>query len=181
MQHNKESDYSPPSRFSDPDSGRKESPNNWLYQSSENVLLVAKHHEGAQGVPPKDTPLPMKELFVIGCIFMSEVSPSYLQAKGVQYFFALNRIANECTVQVFSSSMLFPFVAFMVEDFGITDNKSDIGYYAGALASCFSFAQFISRLVLCPVCTNSQSCQFFHGKQCAHSFLLQQLFLGKLV
>ncbi len=89
MQHNKESDYSPPSRFSDPDSGRKESPNNWRYQSSENVLLVAKQHEGAQGVPPKDTPLPMKELFVIGCIFMSEVSPSYLQAKGVQYFLLL--------------------------------------------------------------------------------------------
>jgi len=63
------------------------------------------------------TPLPKKQLFVIGCIFMSEI---------------------------FSLSMLFPFVAFMVADFGITNNDSEIGYYAGVLASCFSIAQFIS-------------------------------------
>lgn len=67
--------------------------------------------------PVKETPLPKKEMFVTACIYLSES---------------------------FANSMLFPFVAFMVWDFGVAGSPTEVGFYAGMLASSFSFAQFIS-------------------------------------
>ncbi|KAL3696350.1 hypothetical protein R1sor_010426 [Riccia sorocarpa] len=43
-------------------------------------------------------------------------------------------------------SSLFPFVYFMVDDFGIAAKKEDIGYYAGALGSVFMFGRFVSSM-----------------------------------
>lgn len=53
-------------------------------------------------------------------------------------------------VEAMFNSMLYPFVAFMVHDFFYwlprDDPESDsiVSFYAGLVASCFSFAQFIS-------------------------------------
>ena len=40
--------------------------------------------------------------------------------------------------------MLFPYLPFMVRDFHLTEDDSQIGYYAGYIASAFSLGQFIS-------------------------------------
>jgi len=42
----------------------------------------------------------------------------------------------------------FPYLFFMIRDFHLTDNEKEIGRYAGFLASCFSFAQFFSGIVI---------------------------------
>ncbi|KAI9355683.1 major facilitator superfamily domain-containing protein [Zopfochytrium polystomum] len=44
-----------------------------------------------------------------------------------------------------SMTILFPFVYFMVRDFGIADEKN-IGFYVGFIASSFSLAQFLTSL-----------------------------------
>jgi len=41
--------------------------------------------------------------------------------------------------------VLFPFLAFMVEDFGY--NNIEIGFYTGLLASCFCSAQFCTSIL----------------------------------
>ncbi|KAL2643023.1 hypothetical protein R1flu_010610 [Riccia fluitans] len=43
-------------------------------------------------------------------------------------------------------SSLFPFIYFMVDDFGIAAKKEDIGYYAGAVGSVFMFGRFVSSM-----------------------------------
>eukprot|EP00698_Gefionella_okellyi_P022023 TRINITY_DN7237_c0_g1_i1.p1 TRINITY_DN7237_c0_g1~~TRINITY_DN7237_c0_g1_i1.p1 ORF type:complete len:599 (-),score=131.00 TRINITY_DN7237_c0_g1_i1:38-1834(-) len=63
------------------------------------------------------TPLPKKKLAVLLIIQFSE--PFFL-------------------------TMLFPFVAFMVEGFNVSSTPEGVGYFAGILASSFSFAQFLS-------------------------------------
>ncbi|KXN69644.1 MFS general substrate transporter [Conidiobolus coronatus NRRL 28638] len=40
-----------------------------------------------------------------------------------------------------SYSIISPFIYFMVRDFNITDNESELGYYVGSIASCFAIAQ----------------------------------------
>lgn len=44
--------------------------------------------------------------------------------------------------EAFIATFLFPFAAFMVEDFHVVSRSEDIGYYAGILASVFFGAQF---------------------------------------
>jgi MFS family permease len=43
-----------------------------------------------------------------------------------------------------SVNVLFPFVAFMVEDMGYSGNE--LGYHAGMLAAAFCFAQFLTAV-----------------------------------
>ncbi|KAI9155917.1 hypothetical protein H9P43_009027 [Blastocladiella emersonii ATCC 22665] len=45
-----------------------------------------------------------------------------------------------------SLSILFPFVYFMVRDFGVVDDEAQLGYYVGLLASVFSLAQFCTSV-----------------------------------
>uniref|UniRef100_A0A6B2L3I2 Major facilitator superfamily (MFS) profile domain-containing protein n=1 Tax=Arcella intermedia TaxID=1963864 RepID=A0A6B2L3I2_9EUKA len=61
--------------------------------------------------------MPYKALFVLCCMVLSES---------------------------FSITMIFPFLANMVLDFGLTDNLDEVGFYAGWIASCFNIAQFSS-------------------------------------
>ncbi len=42
--------------------------------------------------------------------------------------------------------MLFPFVYFMVKDFGIAKEEQDLGFYVGLLASSFCVAQLFTSL-----------------------------------
>ncbi|CAH1768179.1 13673_t:CDS:2 [Entrophospora sp. SA101] len=42
----------------------------------------------------------------------------------------------------FNSTILLPFIYFMVRDFGVSDDDKEIGFYAGLIASSFFFAQF---------------------------------------
>lgn len=42
-----------------------------------------------------------------------------------------------------SISSLFPYVGFMVVDFGLSD-KNDAGYYAGFIGSAMMFGRFVS-------------------------------------
>jgi len=46
--------------------------------------------------------------------------------------------------EAFTLTLLFPFVAFMVRDFKLTDDDSQLGYYAGIIASSFTICQFLS-------------------------------------
>ncbi|KAJ3411113.1 hypothetical protein HDV05_002722 [Chytridiales sp. JEL 0842] len=59
------------------------------------------------------------------------------------------RIVSVLCVVIFSEPMsmtvLFPFVYFMVRDFGMADEK-DIGFYVGFIASSFSLAQFLTSI-----------------------------------
>lgn len=45
-----------------------------------------------------------------------------------------------------SLTILFPFVYFMVRDFGQIEHEEDIGYYVGYIATCFSFAQLLTTI-----------------------------------
>lgn len=65
-------------------------------------------------------PFPTQTVFVASCILVAES---------------------------FSITMLFPFVAFMVEDFGVCANAQDIGFYAGLVASSFSLAQLATSWI----------------------------------
>ena len=47
---------------------------------------------------------------------------------------------NECICL----SMLYPFLGYMVWDFGIVENKDDAGMYAGYIASMFTFGQLLT-------------------------------------
>jgi len=71
-----------------------------------------------EGGEPQVTPLPKMLMFVICCLMLSDG---------------------------FAITMLFPFVVWMVIDLGVATNERDAGFYAGILASAFSFAQFLSR------------------------------------
>ena len=67
----------------------------------------------------KPTPLPMKQMFMIGLVTFIEM---------IQF------------------GMLFPFVYFMVKDFNVTDDPRQLGRYVGLIASSFSIAQFFTSL-----------------------------------
>ncbi|KAJ3223538.1 hypothetical protein HDU81_009132 [Chytriomyces hyalinus] len=45
-----------------------------------------------------------------------------------------------------SMTILFPFIYFMVRDFGLASDK-EVGYYVGFIASSFSLAQFLTSLL----------------------------------
>lgn len=47
----------------------------------------------------------------------------------------------------FALTVLFPFVGFMVADFGVAP-PAEVGFYAGYLASAFSFGQLFSSFFL---------------------------------
>jgi MFS family permease len=67
--------------------------------------------------PEKRIPYPSAQLFVLGCCRLSE------------------------PISMLSSS---PYLYFMIRDFHVTDNEQQIGRYAGFLASCYSFGQFLT-------------------------------------
>lgn len=45
---------------------------------------------------------------------------------------------------MYAVNVLFPFVAFMVEDMGYQGNE--LGYHAGLLAAAFCFSQFLTAV-----------------------------------
>ncbi|GJJ76945.1 hypothetical protein EMPS_09304 [Entomortierella parvispora] len=69
--------------------------------------------------PPEITPLPKIPLFVLSVVIFSEP---------------------------LTSTILFPFVYFMVRDFHITENEEEIGFFCGLIASSFFFAQFCTSI-----------------------------------
>ncbi|KAG2387192.1 hypothetical protein C9374_001524 [Naegleria lovaniensis] len=69
----------------------------------------------------KTTPLPTLKLIVIFIIFICDV---------------------------FAFSTVVSYVPFMVQDFGITENKTEYGYYAGLIASSYSAASLLSSIAL---------------------------------
>jgi MFS family permease len=74
----------------------------------------------ATGEKPPMTPIPLGPLIAVCFIFMCE---------GFNYCF------------------LFPFVGFMVMDFGLANREEDAGFYAGQLAGCFAIAQLFSGFI----------------------------------
>jgi hypothetical protein len=76
--------------------------------------------ETEEEVPRQETPLPLKPFFVICCVVLSEA---------------------------FSVTMIFPFLADMVKDFGVAADDGEIGFYAGWIASSFNLAQFIAAFM----------------------------------
>jgi MFS family permease len=82
----------------------------------------SKEEELSADVQPvtEMTPLPRYPFFVICCVVLSES---------------------------FSITMIFPFLAHMVRDFGVAENEEDIGFYAGWIASSFNLAQFIAAFM----------------------------------
>eukprot|EP00126_Sphaerothecum_destruens_P009945 Sdes_comp20638_c0_seq1m15806 len=64
------------------------------------------------------TPLPVKKLLSVLAVFFAESM---------------------------SITILYPFVAFMVKDFHVSQNEQDLGYYAGLIESAFFICQCISN------------------------------------
>lgn len=71
-------------------------------------------------MPVTPTPLPRRPIYIICSILFCEA---------------------------FVSSMIFPFVNFMVADFHIAKSQEEVGYYSGYLASSFFLGQFASSYV----------------------------------
>ncbi|OZJ03734.1 hypothetical protein BZG36_04148 [Bifiguratus adelaidae] len=46
-----------------------------------------------------------------------------------------------------SSTILLPFIYFMVRDFGVTEDDKGIGFYAGTIASAYFMAQFLTSIL----------------------------------
>jgi MFS family permease len=77
----------------------------------------------------KSTPLPWRQMLVICLVIFAN-------------FFAGN--------------VIFPFVPFMIHDFFPTLPKSELGYYAGFLASAYHLGSFLGNPVVCPYfCLNN--------------------------
>ncbi|ORY01400.1 MFS general substrate transporter [Basidiobolus meristosporus CBS 931.73] len=66
-----------------------------------------------------ETPLPKAQFFVLSCVLLAE--PVVL-------------------------TVIFPFMYYMVRDFGIAKEEKEIGFYVGLLAAVFSIAEMISGL-----------------------------------
>eukprot|EP00760_Papus_ankaliazontas_P037208 PhM_4_TR8441/c0_g1_i6/m.51259 len=66
-------------------------------------------------IPP--TPLPLRDLFVLGVVMVNES---------------------------LSVCVIFPFVGYLVDTFHVADSKDSVGYYAGLVAASFQFGQFLS-------------------------------------
>ena len=82
----------------------------------------------------RPTPLPMKKVLILCTILVTEGVLSLV-------LMHLSMLAAFCL------TMLFPYLPFMVRDFHLTDDESEIGFYSGFIASSFCLAQFISRYV----------------------------------
>eukprot|EP00760_Papus_ankaliazontas_P037200 PhM_4_TR8441/c0_g1_i1/m.51252 len=65
----------------------------------------------------KATPLPLRDLFVLGVVMVNES---------------------------LSVCVIFPFVGYLVDTFHVADSKDSVGYYAGLVAASFQFGQFLS-------------------------------------
>jgi len=42
---------------------------------------------------------------------------------------------------------IFPYIYFMIQDFGVAKHESEISFYAGMVISAFTFAEFLSGMV----------------------------------
>lgn len=49
--------------------------------------------------------------------------------------------------EAFTATMIFPFAAFMVEDFNVVSRPQDVGFYAGILGAVFFGAQFCTSFL----------------------------------
>ncbi|OAD78155.1 hypothetical protein PHYBLDRAFT_140257 [Phycomyces blakesleeanus NRRL 1555(-)] len=70
-------------------------------------------------VEPTPTPLPRLQMFIISIILFSEP---------------------------LTSTILFPFIYFMIKDFHLSDDEKEIGAYAGWITSVFFLAQFSTAI-----------------------------------
>lgn len=60
---------------------------------------------------------------------------------------ALSAIITIYMVEGFVFSFIFPFMGFMILDFGLVKETKDAGYYSGILAGSFAVAQFFAGFV----------------------------------
>ncbi|KAF0977036.1 hypothetical protein FDP41_003689 [Naegleria fowleri] len=88
------------------------------YQQHEEASPITKSTSTSSSTT---TPLPTLKLIVIFIIFICDV---------------------------FAFSTVVSYVPFMVQDFGITQNKTEYGYYAGLIASSYSAASLLSSIAL---------------------------------
>nr|CAG8505015.1 1277_t:CDS:2 [Entrophospora candida] len=89
-----------------------------LNLNSERNLLIQStinHDNDNKSRKYAETPLPKLPLLILSIVIISEP---------------------------FNSTILLPFIYFMVRDFGVSDDDKEIGFYAGLIASSFFFAQF---------------------------------------
>jgi MFS family permease len=97
---------------------------------------------GAQqtGLRKRTPPFPTKQMTILGefCKFWGgDCFEAFANEKP-----ALCRI---CEPIAFMS--IFPYVYFMIKDFGVTKHEAEIAVYAGMVTSAFAFAEFSSGVV----------------------------------
>eukprot|EP01101_Sappina_pedata_P008760 TRINITY_DN4926_c0_g1_i2.p1 TRINITY_DN4926_c0_g1~~TRINITY_DN4926_c0_g1_i2.p1 ORF type:complete len:570 (+),score=158.97 TRINITY_DN4926_c0_g1_i2:1618-3327(+) len=106
-----------------------------------------RYHEIPNQAHPSDTILETQDpLPNILQEDVSQITEDHLP-KDIQYM-QVAIIACVCMCDSFALTFLFPFVVFMVTDFNLTENPSEIGFYVGLLVSSFPFAQFLSSFVI---------------------------------
>ncbi|KAG0164604.1 hypothetical protein DFQ28_009172 [Apophysomyces sp. BC1034] len=89
-----------------------------LFDEEELDLSTTRENEGHPlDIPP--TPLPKIQMLVIGIVLFSDP---------------------------LTSTILFPFIYFMIKDFQITDDETEIGRYAGWITSVFFICQFFTAI-----------------------------------
>ena len=107
-------------------------------------LPIENNKNEEQIIPKKQTPLPVKQLFVLSKKkIIQKIKKKRIKTKKKHNL--INSLLKKKGTIIFSESfavtMIFPFLATMVLDFGIVESATEVGFYAGWIATSFNLAQ----------------------------------------
>ena len=95
----------------------------------------------------KPTPLPKSFIIICIILFSESFVVSMLFPYVVTQLAQCLHMHTHPPVYHRYITSVYRFVAFMVRDFGVAKNDSEVGYYSGVLASAFFLGQFSSGCV----------------------------------
>lgn len=120
-----------------------------LFNKTETVKLAMS---GAQqmGLRKRTPPFPLRQMTILG-EFESHKAPScrceFASQRELKLtpVFKTTALCRICEPIAFMS--IFPYVYYMIKDFEVAKNESEIAVYAGTVTSAFAFAEFLSGVV----------------------------------